>query len=166
MTHQEVETILMYHNQKGFEMDIADMRSRVNDLRNSQTEIKSFYFSLAIPANKNLCSPVEITIINNMSVSEMEIKANELERFVNNINTAIDGLTSLEKEVIHARYMTKTGEVVTFDELTKKLFKAHSTIVEINNRALTKLGLLIDKFNNNRFGIVMMNNVTFVSAVW
>ncbi|MFA5307233.1 MAG: hypothetical protein WC365_07340 [Candidatus Babeliales bacterium] len=143
MTTDQIENILRYHNQRGFKNDLKLLWGRIADMKESQSEISSFNFKLAVPANRNAVSFVEVYVIRNATLSETEMEAKELERFIEKLDRAIADLPENEKGVILSRYFTKDGSVNEFKNVAIECNYSENWCETLNKRALEHIDNLL-----------------------
>jgi hypothetical protein len=139
MTHDEVENILIYHNRRGFKNDLKLLWGRISDLKQNQTEISALNYSVAIPANHNNVSTVEVYVVRNATITEMQMEANELERFIDKLDFTIGRLPLNEKSVILSRYFTRDGCVKEFKNVAIECNYSETWCKELNNAALERI---------------------------
>ena len=143
MTTDQIENILRYHNQRGFKNDLKLLWGRIADMKESQSEISSFNFKLAVPANRNAVSSVEVYVIRNATLSETEMEAKELERFIEKLDRAIADLPENEKGIILSRYFTKDGSVNEFKNVAIECNYSENWCETLNKRALEHIDNLL-----------------------
>jgi DNA-directed RNA polymerase specialized sigma subunit len=145
MTHDEVENILIYHNRRGFKNDLKLLWGRISDLKQNQTEISALNYSVAIPSNHNNASTVEVYVVRNATITEMQMEAKELERFIDKLDFSIDGLPQNEKSVILSRYFTRDGGVKEFKNVAMECNYSENWCETLNKKA-------IESINNSLMG--------------
>ena len=139
MTTDQIENILRYHNQRGFKNDLKLLWGRIADMKESQSEISSFNFKLAVPANRNAVSSVEVYVIRNATLYETEMEAKEIERFIEKLDRTINDLPPNEKSVILSRYFTRDGSVKEFKNVAADCNYSEDWCIKLNQKALENI---------------------------
>ncbi len=146
MELDQIENILRYHNQKGFRNDLKMIYGRISDLRARQTEMSAINYNVAVPANRNNVSTVEVYVVRNATISETEMEAKELERFIDKLDRSIDSLTPNEKSVLLSRYFTKDGGVKEFKNVATECNYSEDWCKELNKRALEHIDTFLSGY--------------------
>lgn len=139
MTVKEIEKILLYHNRGGFAGDLKDLNEQIEDLRASNSEISSFSFKLAIPANRNNASTVEICVMKNSSLLDLEVQAKEMTRFIERLDEAIENLDEMEKKVIKSRYFNLNNCKKEFQYVAAEVHYSEKWCRTLNSCALRNI---------------------------
>ena len=142
----QIENILRYHSQEGFRNDLKMIFGRISDLKERQTEISAINYKVAIPNNHNNVSSVEIYVVRNATISEMEMEARELERFINKLDESIDGLPENERTVLKARYFTKDGSVTPFENMAYDIHYSREWCTKLNQKALEDINTALSGY--------------------
>ncbi len=144
MTPKHVEEILLYHNMRGFHNDLKDIEGRIAEVKSSPFQvITAIQYTFTKPANHNIVSPVEIAVIHNVNMLILEQQRNELERFIERLERAINGLTELERKIITMRYMNRYNTVTYFYTVAMNLNISEITCKRLTYKALSKIATML-----------------------
>lgn len=139
ISRDDVEKILLYHSRRGFDNDLKDIRDRIGDIKEKRSEIAAFSFNLAVPANKNNVSAVEICVIKNITLSDLEFQEREFTRFIDKLNNILEALPPNEKRVIYSRYFGRCNTVKEFKRVAPEVHFSEDWCEELNKRALESI---------------------------
>jgi len=139
ISRDDVEKILLYHSKRGFDNDLKDIRDRIGDIKEKRSEIAAFNFNLAVPANKNNVSIVEICVIKNLTLSDLEFQEREFTRFIDRLNNILETLPPNEKRVIYSRYFNKYNAVREFKRVASDVHYSENWCEELNKKALESI---------------------------
>jgi DNA-directed RNA polymerase sigma subunit (sigma70/sigma32) len=146
MEIDQIENILRYHNQNGFRNDLKMMYGRITDMKGSQCELSAINYNVAVPANRNNVSTVEVYVVRNATITETEMETKELDRFINKLDRAIDGLIPNEKSIIMSRYFTKDGSTKEFKNVALECNYSEDWCKELNKRALEHIDAFLSGY--------------------
>ena len=146
MEIEQIENILRYHNQNGFRNDLKMMYGRIKDMKGSQCELSAINYKVAVPANRNNVSTVEVYVVRNATITETEMESKELARFIDKLDRAIDSLIPNEKSIILSRYFTRDGSVNEFKNVATDCNYSEDWCKELNKRALEHIDTFLSGY--------------------
>ena len=145
MITDKIENILRYHNQNGFRNDMKMIYGRIADLR-QKPELSAINYKVAVPANRNNVSSVEVYVVRNATITEMEMEAKELERFISKLDSAISSLLPNEQSVLLSRYFTKDGSVKEFKNVAIECGYSEDWCIKLNQKALENIDTFLSGY--------------------
>jgi DNA-directed RNA polymerase sigma subunit (sigma70/sigma32) len=101
---------------------------------------------VAVPANRNNVSSVEVYVVRNATITEMEMEAKEIERFISKLDNAISSLLPNEQSVLLSRYFTKDGSVKEFKNVAVECGYSEEWCIKLNHKALENIDAFLSGY--------------------